>query len=387
MKRIGILGATGSIGVNCLKVVASLPEQFEVAYLASHRNLELLLEQTRQFRPAAVALVQPPPGREQAVRAEFKRLGAELLFGVEALVELASRDDVSVMVNAVVGSAGLPATMRALEHRTTVALANKETLVSGGELVMASARRHGAHLIPIDSEHSALWQCLAGEPRERLRRLIITASGGPFRERAAADFARITVAEALNHPNWRMGPKITIDSATMMNKGLEVIEAYWLFGLALAQIEVLIHPQSIVHSMVEFVDGSIKAQLSVPDMRLPIQYALTYPDRLPNDFPRLDFSRWHTLTFHAPDVDKFACLRLATEALAAGGTAPAVLNAANEEAVQAFLETRLRFDQIPHMIAEALARHSNGHEFDLAGVLAADRWAREFVRAALPRLP
>lgn len=380
MKRLGILGSTGSIGVNCLNVVASLPAEFEVACLAAHSNAALLLEQTRRFRPAVVAIVRPPQKNLATLRADFKAAGAELLFGLEALVELAGRDDIDVMVNAVVGSAGLPATLRALENGTTVALANKETLVTGGELVVAAAKRYGAHLIPIDSEHSALWQCLLGEPKERIQRLIVTASGGPFRERAHNDFASITVAEALNHPNWSMGPKITIDSATMMNKGLEVIEAFWLFELSLDKIDVVIHPQSIIHSMVEFVDGSIKAQLSVPDMRMPIQYALTYPDRLPSDFPRLDFSRWHTLTFHAPDFDKFPCLRLATQALQEGGTAPAVLNAANEEAVQAFLEERLRFDQIPAMIAETLQQHRNGYECNLANVLSADRWARAFVQ-------
>lgn len=386
MKRLGILGSTGSIGVNCLKVVESLPVEFEVVYLAAHSNVALLHEQTRRFRPRAVAIVQPPQANVDSLRAGCKELGAELLFGVEALVELAARDDIDVLVNAVVGSAGLPATLRALENGTTVALANKETLVTGGELVMSCAKRHSAPLIPIDSEHSALWQCLLGEPKERIQRLIVTASGGPFRERAHKDFAKITVAEALHHPNWNMGPKITIDSATMMNKGLEVIEAFWLFGLALDKIDVVIHPQSIIHSMVEFVDGSVKAQLSVPDMRMPIQYALTYPDRLPSDFPRLDFSRWHTLTFHAPDFDKFPCLQLATQALQEGGTAPAVLNAANEEAVQAFLEARLRFDQIPAMISETLQQHRNGRECSLANVLAADRWARGYVQKFTPRL-
>ncbi|KAA0225732.1 1-deoxy-D-xylulose-5-phosphate reductoisomerase [candidate division KSB1 bacterium] len=380
MKRLGILGSTGSIGVNCLNVVESLPAEFNVAYLAAHSNAALLFEQTQRFRPAAVAIVRPPQKNIATLRADFKALGVELLCGLDALVELAGRDDIDVMVNAVVGSAGLPATLRALENGTTVALANKETLVTGGELVMACAKRHGAHLVPIDSEHSALWQCLLGEPKERIQRLIVTASGGPFRERSHNDFANITVAEALNHPNWSMGPKITIDSATMMNKGLEVIEAFWLFELSLDKIDVVIHPQSIIHSMVEFVDGSIKAQLSVPDMRMPIQYALTYPDRLPSDFPRLDFNRWRTLTFHAPDFDKFPCLRLATQALQEGGTAPAVLNAANEEAVQAFLEERLRFDQIPAMISETLQQHRNGHECNLANVLAADRWARTFVQ-------
>jgi 1-deoxy-D-xylulose-5-phosphate reductoisomerase len=388
MKRLGILGSTGSIGTNCMQVIAALPGEFEVDYLATHRNARLLLEQARCFHPHAAAIVheQSWVGHEREnLRCEFAALGTELLFGAEGLVELAGRDTVDVVVNAVVGAAGLPATLRALETGATVALANKESLVIAGELVTTVASAHGATLIPIDSEHSALWQCLCGERRERIHKVVITASGGPFRELPAADFHKITVAQALKHPNWSMGRKITIDSATLMNKGLEVIEARWLFDLPLQQIEVLIHPQSIVHSMVEFVDGSIKAQLGLPDMRLPIQYALTYPDRLPNPFPRMDFARWHTLTFHAPDYEKFSCLKLALQALAEGGTAPAVLNAANEEAVHAFLEDRLRFHQIPELISEALEHHRNGHRIDLEALLEADRWSREFVKGCLRR--
>ena len=386
MKRLGILGSTGSIGTNCLQVIAALPGEFEIEYLATHRNARLLLEQARNFRPRAAAIVQGHSGdkhEQQGLREEFAALGTELLFGAEALVELAGRDSVDVVVNAIVGAAGLPATLRALERGKTVALANKETLVIAGELVTAVAAAHGGTLIPIDSEHSALWQCLCGERRDRIQKVIITASGGPFREWPAADFHKITVAQALKHPNWSMGRKITIDSDTLMNKGLEVIEARWLFDLTLQQIEVLIHPQSIIHSMVEFVDGSIKAQLGLPDMRLPIQYALTYPERLPNPFPRMDFTRWHTLTFHAPEYEKFACLKLALQALAEGGTAPAVLNAANEEAVHAFLHERLRFQQIPQVISEALEQHRNGKRIELEALLEADRWSREFVKGSL----
>ncbi len=386
MKRLGILGSTGSIGTNCLQVVEALREEFEVTYLASHSNVELLWQQAQKFRPKAVALVQSAQhlnGAAYDIQRRFDALGVELLFGDKGLLELASRDDVDIVVNAIVGSAGLPATLRALANGVTLALANKETLVVAGELVTQTAKRTGATLIPIDSEHSALWQCLSGERLERLERVIITASGGPFREWPNAAFDKITVADALKHPNWRMGRKITIDSATLMNKGLEVIEAHWLFALPLAKISVLIHPQSIIHSMVEFVDGSIKAQLGLPDMRLPIQYALTYPDRLPNAFPRLDFARWNTLTFHEPDLEKFTCLKLALQALTEGGTAPAVLNAANEEAVGAFLNERVRFVQIPQIISEALEQHRNGHARDFEAVLAADRWSRAFVRQYL----
>lgn len=383
MKRLGILGSTGSIGANALQVVEALREEFEVTYLASHSNLELLWQQAQKFRPRAAALVQAAHvlnGATSEWQRKFAALGVELLFGEEGVLELAQRDDVDIVVNAIVGSAGLPATLRALENGVTLALANKETLVVAGELVTQTAKRCGATLIPIDSEHSALWQCLAGERRERIERVIITASGGPFREWPHESFEKITVADALKHPNWSMGKKITIDSATLMNKGLEVIEAHWLFALPLEKISVVIHPQSIIHSMVEFVDGSIKAQLGLPDMRLPIQYALTYPDRLPNAFPRLDFARWHTLTFHEPDLEKFICLKLALQALSEGGTAPAVLNAANEEVVGAFLSERVRFVQIPQIVSEALQRHRNGHARDFEAVHAAEQWSRAFVR-------
>lgn len=378
MKRLTILGSTGSIGVNCLKVVETHPSAFEVVYLAAHRNIELLYQQAQRFHPRAVVAVQPP--MEGEWRERFSKLGVEFLTGAAALVEIAAATEAEVIVNAIVGAAGLPATLRALQQGRTVALANKETLVIAGELVTAEARKNGGQLIPIDSEHSALWQCLAGESPQRIERLILTASGGPFRQRAKDDFARITLAEALNHPNWTMGQKITIDSATLMNKGLEVIEAHWLFDVPVERIHVLVHPQSIIHSMVEFVDGSIKAQLGVPDMRLPIQYALTYPDRLPNRFPRLDFSLWRQLDFHEPDFEKFVCLKLAYAALREGGTAPAVLNAANEEAVQAFLQETIRFEQISHFVDGALQKHQNHRRVDFDGVLAADRWARDFVK-------
>jgi len=378
MKRLTILGSTGSIGVNCLNVVETHPDEFEIVYLATHGNVELLYQQSQRFRPRAVAVAQPPAAGNWSER--FKKIGAEFLTGAAALAEIAAATEVEVVVNAVVGAAGLPATLRALRQARTVALANKETLVTAGELVTAEAQKHGGILIPIDSEHSALWQCLVGEPKHRIETLILTASGGPFRLRPKDDFSNITVAEALHHPNWTMGRKITIDSATLMNKGLEVIEAHWLFATPVDRIRVLVHPQSIIHSMVEFVDGSIKAQLGVPDMRLPIQYALTYPERLPNAFPRLNFQQWRQLDFHEPDLEKFFCLRLAYDALREGGTAPAVLNAANEEAVHAFLRERIRFDQISHLVDSALQRHENHRRADFDGVLMADRWARDFVK-------
>jgi 1-deoxy-D-xylulose-5-phosphate reductoisomerase len=378
MKRLTILGSTGSIGVNSLNVVEAHPGEFEIVYLATSSNVELLYQQAQRFRPRAVVAAKPLGDKDWKER--FAKLGAEFFTGAAALVEIASADDVDVVVNAIVGAAGLPATLRALRQGQTVALANKETLVVAGELVTSEARRYDGTLIPIDSEHSALWQCLVGESRQRIEKLILTASGGPFRQRAKDDFTKITVAEALHHPNWSMGRKITIDSATLMNKGLEVIEAHWLFDVPVDRIRVLVHPQSIIHSMVEFVDGSIKAQLGVPDMRLPIQYALAYPDRLPNQFPRLNFQQWRQLDFQEPDFEKFVCLRLAYEALREGGTAPAVLNAANEEAVHAFLRETIRFDQIAYLVDRALQSHQNHCRADFEGVLAADRWARDFVK-------
>jgi 1-deoxy-D-xylulose-5-phosphate reductoisomerase len=383
MKRVTILGSTGSIGVNSLDVVSRLPEQFAIGYLATRGNVEALFAQAEKFRPRAVAVVHT--AEPEAWRARFKKLGVEFLTGLGGVEELAGREDVEVVVNAIVGAAGLRPTLAALGAGKTVALANKETLVTAGELVMATARRRGGRIIPIDSEHSALWQCLEGERPEAVETIILTASGGPFRSRPLSEMERATVTEALQHPNWSMGRKITIDSATLMNKGLEVIEACWLFEIPLAKIRVLIHPQSIIHSMVEFVDGSIKAQMGMPDMRIPIQYAMSYPERLPNKLPRLDFSRWSTLTFQEPDLEKFKCLRLAYQAITDGGTAPTVLNAANEVAVQAFLNERLRFLDIPRLVDSALQRHQNHRAVDLERVISADRWARDFVQAELQR--
>jgi len=378
MKRLCLLGATGSIGKNCLDIVERFPEKFSIRSISAYSNVQALYALAQRVKPVTAALSQShiAAGWER----KFRDLGVEFLAGENAPEEIASRGDYDVLVNAIVGAAGLRPTVQAIENGKNVALANKETLVIAGELVMRLAREKGVQVIPIDSEHSALWQCLVGEDRQRIERLIITASGGPFRELPQAEFDQVTVEQALDHPNWKMGQKITIDSATLMNKGLEVIEAYWLFDVPVEKISVLIHPQSIIHSMVEFVDGSIKAQLGLPDMRLPIQYALAYPERLPNDLPRMDFKRISTLSFFEPDFDKFRALGLAFEALKAAGTAPAVLNAANEEAVYAFLDSRISFDRIPQMVESALAQHTNRAITGLQTILAADRWARGFVK-------
>lgn len=376
-KRITILGSTGSIGKSCLEVLKQIPEKFNVAYLTAHQNWQLLLDQTQAFKPRAVAISGLPA--EKAVEDQFTRLGVPVFWGNTGLAEIAGRSDTDLVVNALVGAVGLQPTLLAIAAGKNIALSNKETLVMAGALVLRLAREQQVSIIPVDSEHSAIFQCLLGEPVSGVARLIITASGGPFWQRAAATFPEITVAEALRHPNWSMGPKITIDSATLMNKGLEVIEAHWLFDLPPEKISVVIHPTSIVHSMVEFVDGAIKAQIGIPDMKIPIQYALSFPERWENPvLPRLDFSNPFKLDFYPPDYQKFRPLQMAFDALRAGGTAPAVLNAANEVAVNLFLNSKIRFHQIAGIIESALENFTGISDPALDDYLQADAWAREF---------
>ncbi len=387
MKRItniAVLGSTGSIGRSSLDVIANFPDRFRITYLTAHRNIQLLAEQVRRFRPRGIAVL------DESQVDGLRRLvdgSTELLVGEECLCEVATRPDVDTVINSLVGFAGLLPTLRAIEAGKDIALANKETLVVAGELVMQMVREQGVKLLPIDSEHSAILQCLQGEDIQSVARLILTASGGPFLHIDREEFPQITPAQALRHPTWKMGSKITIDSATLMNKGLEVIEARWLFGLPVDKIDVIIHPQSIIHSMVEFVDGSVKAQMGIPDMKLPIQYALTYPERLPTVFQRLDFASLGRMTFFAPDFEKFRCLALAFQALQCGGTSPTVMNAANELAVQEFLEGRIPFSAISDLIAAALAHHRTVRHPKLAEILAADREARAFVLQQLNVVP
>jgi 1-deoxy-D-xylulose-5-phosphate reductoisomerase len=375
-KHIAILGSTGSIGRNSLEVIARFPDLLKVTYLTAHRNIELLREQIRHFQPRGVAVLE-----ERNADALRKTIGntTEILVGEEGLIDIVRRQDVDLVVSSLVGFAGLKPTLAAIEAGKDIALANKETLVAAGELVMRKVREHGVQLLPVDSEHSAILQCLRGEQLDAVERLILTASGGPFLHLTREQFRDVTVEQALNHPTWKMGNKITIDSATLMNKGLEVIEAFWLFGLSPEKIDVVIHPQSIIHSMVEFADGSVKAQLGIPDMKIPIQYAMMYPGRPPGPFRRIDFSELREMTFMKPDMEKFRCLGLAYEALVLGGTAPAVMNAANETAVQLFLEEKLGFDQIPSVIEDALANHSRNHRSALDDIIRADKSAREHV--------
>jgi 1-deoxy-D-xylulose-5-phosphate reductoisomerase len=378
MKNLAILGATGSIGVSTLEIVAANPERFRVQALTGGTNLPRLAEQILRFQPRLVAVLTA--GDAERLRQLLGSRTPEILWGVEGFIACATLGEVDLVVSAIVGAAGLIPTMAAIEAGHDVALANKETLVTAGPLVMAALTRRGVRLYPVDSEHSAIFQSLQGQRRSDVRRLILTASGGPFRTCRLAELAYVTPADALAHPNWQMGRKITIDSATMMNKGLEVIEARWLFGLPGDRIDVHIHPQSIVHSMVEYCDGSVIAQLGIPDMKTPIAYALTYPERLPLGLPPLDLCALRNLTFDRPEPGRFACLELAYAALAAGGTAPAVLNAANEVAVEAFLSDRITFLDIPAIIQGTLDRHQVMPLEHLDDVLHADRWAREEAR-------
>ena len=381
MKGLSILGSTGSVGTNVLRVVDAFPDRFRVVGLSAGGNVERLAAQVSRYRPAVVSVATP------AAAAELRRLAdlgqTRLEVGEEGGVAVATHPDAATVVAAAVGAVGLVPTYRALEAGKDVALANKETLVMAGELMVAAARARGGRILPIDSEHCAVHQCLDGRRPEEVRRLVLTASGGPFRKRPRDSFAGVTAAEALNHPTWSMGRKITIDSATLMNKGLEVIEAHWLFGVPPERVEVLVHPQSVVHSMVEFVDGTVLAQLGVTDMRLPIQYALSYPDRWEAAIPGMDWSRGFCLEFEVPDHDRFPCLALGYRALEAGGTLPSVLNAANEEAVAAFLGDRIPFTAIPESIVAVMEAHRTQPVRGLPDVLAADGWARQQARTVM----
>jgi 1-deoxy-D-xylulose-5-phosphate reductoisomerase len=383
VKRLAILGSTGSIGTSTLAVVEAHPEEFAVVALAGGRNLDLLEQQVRAFRPAFVAAAteEVAGGLRQRLRGLPGR-GVEVAWGQAGAAQAATLPEVTMVVSAIVGAAGMAPTLAAARAGKDVALANKESLVMAGELVMAAARASGARILPVDSEHSAVFQCLGNAAdRAGLRRIILTASGGPFRKTPRSDFPRITPEQALRHPTWNMGPKITIDSATLMNKGLEIMEARWLFGLDSTQVDVIVHPQSIVHSMVEFVDGSLLAQLGITDMRLPILYALRHPERAPSGLPRLKLEDVATLTFEPVDREKFPCLTHAYRALEAGGTLPATLNAANEVAVHQFLSGAIRFDQIPEVISRAMDAHPARPVTSAEDVSAADAAVRRALGA------
>ncbi|MGB0179242.1 MAG: 1-deoxy-D-xylulose-5-phosphate reductoisomerase [Flavobacteriales bacterium] len=373
-RGIAILGSTGSIGTQALDVVRDQRDALHVEVLSAHRNAELLIAQAKEFKPNAVVIGDDAKWKE--VNDALFDDGIKVYSGADALEQVVEVDGIDMVLTAMVGAAGLKPTLRAIDAGKHIALANKETLVVAGEIVMNAARNKGVDIHPVDSEHSAIYQCIAGEFHNAIEKVILTASGGPFRGRTLDSLAGVTKADALKHPNWDMGAKITIDSASLMNKGLEVIEAKWLFDVTPDQIDVVVHPQSIVHSCVQFEDGSIKAQLGLPDMKLPIQYALTYPRRLKNDFPRFNFMDYPSLTFEQPDIETFRNLGLAFEALRQGGNAPAVLNAANEIAVARFLRDDIEFLDLPRVVEHALAKVNHQAKPSLDDLIASDQEAR-----------
>jgi len=373
-KRISILGSTGSIGVNTLNVIDQLDEDLEVVYLSAYQNSKKIIEQAKKYRPQAVAVINDSSAVD--VKDGLAGESIDVLMGREGLLEISQRDDVDLLMNGLVGSSGMEPTLNAVKAGVDVALSNKESLVMAGDIINKTKEKTGARIYPVDSEHSAIWQCLTGEKLEDVRRIILTGSGGPFRTRDLKTFFDITV-------NWDMGNKITIDSATMMNKGLEVIEAHWLFNFSADQIDIIVHPQSIIHSMVEFKDSSVKAQMGVPDMKVPIQYALTYPHHAAATWDELDLVQVGQLTFEEKDLDRFPCIGLAYEALRSGGTTTAVLNVANDNAVYNFLEDRIKFTDIPRLIEETCAAHDWIEHPNLEELLKLELWATEFVRNAV----
>ena len=376
MKRVAILGSTGSIGVNALNVISAHSDQFKVVGLSANSNTALLKEQIKRFNPK-IACIMP----EDKLKGIKGIKGLKAVSGLDGLVEIATHPEVDLVVLAIVGSISLIPLLKAIGAKKQIALASKEALVSGGEIIVKAAKRNNVKIIPVDSEHSAIFQCLNGRPRGELKKIYLTGTGGPLRRISRRLFDALMPQEVINHPKWKMGKKISVDSATLMNKGLEVIEAQWLFSVPLDEIEILIHPEAVVHSMVEFIDGSILAQVSVPDMRLPIQYALSFPSRLPQKSGLyLDFKKVGRFTFSRPNIGKFPCLRLAYDAAKNGGTYPAVLNAANEEAVLNYLDGNIKFTDIPKVIETTLSRHKGRAFVTLDNILEADRWSREEAR-------
>ena len=373
MKHISLLGSTGSIGKQTLEVVAANPDKLKVRALAAHRSDELLEQQIRQFEPDIAVLSDKDAAARLAARYHGK---TKILAGDEGLLAAATYDGADTVLASMVGYAGLRPTLAAIECGKNIALANKETLVAAGSLVMAAVRKHGVSLTPVDSEHSAIFQSLRGGAEKEVKRLIVTASGGPFRGKKRSELENVTLAQCLKHPNWSMGPKVTLDSSTLANKGLEVMEAHWLFVMPYDKIDVVVHPQSIVHSLVEFCDGSVIAQLGEPDMRLPIQYALSWPDRFDYSFEQLDLVKAASLTFEAPDLEAFPSLKIAVDCGKAGGTLPCAFNAANEEAVNAFLHDKIRYLDIPYITAAVTQAHDNVAEPQIEDIEQADAWAR-----------
>ena len=377
MKKIAILGSTGSIGTQTLEIVRTNGD-LEVTALAAGNNIDLLEKQIREFKPKLAAVWKEERANE--LKDKINDLDVKVVSGMDGLLEVARQPESEILVTAIVGMIGILPTIEAINAGKDIALANKETLVTAGHIIMPLAKEKGVSILPVDSEHSAIFQSLQGGQQKALHKILLTASGGPFRGKKKEELLNVTKNEALKHPNWSMGRKISIDSSTLMNKGLEVIEAKWLFDVEVDQIDVVVHPQSIIHSMVQFNDSSVIAQLGCPDMRLPIQYALTYPERLENGFERLDLTKIATLTFEEPDLETFPCLQLAYETLKMGGTYSAVLNSANEVLVEAFLEDKIGFYDIPKYIKETLDAHKSIEEPTLEEILEVDRWTREYVK-------
>jgi len=385
MKKITILGSTGSIGVSALNVIEKNPQRFQVEALTAGRNIQLLKKQIEKFKPKVVAVSNKDSALKLREALNVKSR-VKIFYDEEGLKEVASFPSADIVISAISGSAGLMPTLAAIEAGKDIALANKETMVMAGEIVTRRAIKKGVKIIPVDSEHSAIFQCLDGYNRRDLRRIILTASGGPFLNFTRNELKRVSLSQTLRHPNWKMGKKITIDSASMMNKGLEVIEAKWLFNVDIGDIDVLIHPQSIVHSLVEFIDGAFLAQMGVPDMKIPIAYAMTYPERIINDLPSLNLAKTGNLEFFKPDIKKFPCLGIAYAAGLCGGTAPVVLNAADEIAVSAFMENKIRFIDLPEIIEKILARHDSIKNPSLDDILQADLWARKETKKIIGRI-
>ena len=377
MKKISILGSTGSIGIQALDVVGAHRERFKIVGLSASGNIDELEKQIEEFNPEVVAVFEKEKAEILSHRVGKK---VKIVSGMEGLVTVATLENADIVLTSVVGSVGLIPTLEAIRRKKTIALANKETLVAAGELVMKEAKKHAAGIVPVDSEHSAIFQCLQGEDIKNVSRIILTASGGSFRDCTRAEMEKAGSADALKHPTWNMGKKVTIDSSTLMNKGLEVIEARWLFNMELDKIDVVVHPQSVIHSMVEYKDNSIIGQMGVPDMRIPIQYALSYPERMENSVKRLDFGNLGQLTFMPPDMEKFPCLSLAYEALKIGKTMPCVLNGANEVLVEYFLRDRIGFYDIPKFIEKAMAAHEPFSYKTVGEILEVDRWVKNWVR-------
>ncbi len=374
-KRIAILGSTGSIGTNALQVIAHLGPQYRATALSVRRRTDMLLEQVRHHKPAAVAIAEN--GLDDSFCAQIRDLGTRIYQGIDGLVEMVQRDDIDLVLAAIVGAAGLPAVLAAVDAGKTLALANKESLVVAGSLLIPEARKHNVRILPVDSEHSAIFQAMLAGRRNEIRRIVLTASGGPFLNASQSEIENATLEQALAHPTWRMGNKVTIDSATLFNKGLELIEACWLFDLPPSMVEVVVHPESIIHSMVEFIDGSVIAQLSPPDMRTPIQYTLTYPERAQGISRQMDWSSRFSLNFQPPDRKRFPALDIAYEVAECGGTLGAVMNAANEVAVEAFMAGKIRFGRIPGVVRDTIERHKVQTHPSLDDLFAADRWARQ----------